>query len=206
MRNLLMIAIAVTSQAVIAAGSIYSWTDESGNLIYGDTPPDNISAEVIDPPKLTVLEGFSTRYQTDSVTSSQPASTSAPKSNAPAKKVVYTELKVIAPKKDQAIRANDGDVSIALGLSPKLRPGDKIVISLDGKEFSRGTSRVANLSNLDRGEHTLIVSVVNRAARSLISSEAVTFNVLRNSALINKPYSPYPDDPNAVKPFNYSNN
>ena len=206
MRNLLMIAIAVTSQAVIAAGSIYSWTDESGNLIYGDTPPDNISAEVIDPPKLTVLEGFSTRYQTDSVTSSQPASTSASKSNAPAKKVVYTELRVIAPKKDQAIRANDGDVSIALGLSPKLRPGDKIVISLDGKEFSRGTSRVANLSNLDRGEHTLIVSVVNRAARSLISSGAVTFNVLRNSALINKPYSPYPDDPNAVKPFNYSNN
>jgi hypothetical protein len=206
MRNLLLIAIAVTSQAVIAAGGIYSWTDESGNVIYGDTPPDNISAKSIDPPKLTVLEGFSSRYKTEPVFDKQSTSHSAPKNTQPDKKVIYTEMKVIAPKKDQSIRANDGDVSVALSLSPKLRAGDRIVISLDGKEYSRGTSRVANLTNLDRGEHTLMVSVVNKAARSLISSEEVIFNILRNSALINKPYSPYPEDANAIKPFAYGNN
>ena len=206
MRNLLLIAIAVTSQAVMAAGGIYSWTDESGNLIFGDSPPSTVSATPIDPPKLTVLEGFSSRYKTDPVSNEKETMASTPKSSEPGKKTVYSEIKVIAPKKGQSIRANDGDVSVALTLSPKLRSGDRIVITLDGKEFSRSTSRVANLTNLDRGEHTLMVSVVNKAARTLVSSEIVTFNVLRNSALINKPYSPYPEDANAVKPFSYSVN
>ena len=209
MRNLLLIALVATSQVALAAGSIYSWTDESGNLIYGDAPPDGVAAKSIEPPKLTVLEGFSNRYKTDqSATNNvgnapEGAASQVVSSQA---KAIYTDLKVIAPKKGQAIRANDGDVSVALSLSPKLRPGDRIVVMLDGKEVSRSTSRVANLTNLDRGEHTLTVNVVNKAARSLISAEAVTFNVLRNSALINKPYSPYPADPNAIKPFDYQAN
>lgn len=206
MRNLLLITILATSQVVSAAGSIYSWTDESGNLIYGDTPPENVTAKAIEPPKLTVLEGFSSRYKTNPVVtqaSNQVPEGAVAQVETSDKKPIYTSLNVIAPKQGQAIRANDGDVSVALTVSPKLRPGDRIVVTLDGQEVSRSTSRVANLTNLDRGEHTLQVNIVNKAARSLISAESVTFNVLRNSALINKPYSPYPDDPNADNPFGY---
>lgn len=194
MRNLILIAIAVTSQIGVAVAGIYSWTDESGNQMYGDTPPENVAATVIAPPKLTILEGFATRYKDTSNPEFETSEGPLAKTNTSSEESIYTEIKVIAPKSGQAIRANDGDVSVALSLSPKLRSGDQIVIALDGKEISRGSSRVANLTNLDRGDHSLEVSVVNRAAKTLVTSGVMTFTVLRNSALINKPYNPYPEN------------
>lgn len=194
MRNLILIAIAVTSQIGVAVAGIYSWTDESGNQMYGDTPPENVAATVIAPPKLTILEGFATRYKDTSNSEFETSEGPLAKTNTSSEESIYTEIKVIAPKSGQAIRANDGDVSVALSLSPKLRSGDQIVIALDGKEISRGSSRVANLTNLDRGDHSLEVSVVNRAAKTLVTSGVMTFTVLRNSALINKPYNPYPEN------------
>lgn len=194
MRNLILIAIAVTSQIGVAVAGIYSWTDESGNQMYGDTPPENVAATVIAPPKLTILEGFATRYKDTSNPEFETSEGPLAKTNTSSEESIYTEIKVIAPKSGQAIRANDGDVSVALSLSPKLRSGDQIVIALDGKEISRGSSRVANLTNLDRGDHSLEVSVVNRTAKTLVTSGVMTFTVLRNSALINKPYNPYPEN------------
>lgn len=189
MRNLLLIAAAVASQAVIAAGEIYSWMDESGHVMYGDTPPDHVVAAPVNPPKLTVLEGFSTRYQQNASTNEQPVKSAKERTNRPTD--VYSELKVIAPKQGQDIRANDGDVSVALGLSPKLQSGDRIVITLDGKTVSNSTSRVANLSNLSRGEHVIDVSVVDRVGNRLITAETITFSVLRNSKLIKRSFNPY---------------
>ncbi|PID46046.1 MAG: hypothetical protein CSB47_05895 [Proteobacteria bacterium] len=190
MRNFLLVAAAIISQAVMAAGGIYSWTDESGQLVFGDNPPDNVNARAIDPPELTVLEAFSSRYQPAPVLPK--ASKQQERAVTAAKKIVYTELKVIAPKYDQAIRANDGDVSVAWSLSPKLRSGDKVVIKLDGQEVSDSTSRVANLTNLDRGEHTLSLSVVSAERQVLIAAEPIRFHVLRHSVLLNKPtFNPY---------------
>lgn len=194
MRSILLVALAMTFQVGVAAAGIYSWTDESGNLMYGDTPPDNVAATVIAPPKLTILEGFADRYKDTSSTTENTRGVAAAKARVPdATDTAYTEIRIIAPKSGQSIRANDGDVSVALSLSPKLGAGDEIVITLDGKEFSRGRSRVANLTNLDRGEHALKVSVVNSKSKTLITSGVMMFTVLRNSALINKPYSPYPE-------------
>ncbi|PWQ98810.1 DUF4124 domain-containing protein [Leucothrix arctica] len=189
MRNYLLLILGACAPSILMAG-MFSWTDKSGNLVFGDTPPQGVTAIPLNPPKLTVLEGFADRYQAaETEMKAKPPASRAVVSKP--KVVVYEQLNVIAPKQSQAIRANDGDVSVALSFSPKLRPGDKIVFNLDGKEVLTGTSKVANMTNLDRGSHTLTVSIINRLSRKLISSEAIKFVVLRSTTLNKKPLNPY---------------
>lgn len=193
MRNILLLALCVVVQTA-SAGGIYSWTDESGNLVFGDSPPESVVAKPINPPKLTVLENFSTRYKTNAgVVNTRGTSTTAPAKSTSTD--YYKSLKLIAPKPEQVIRANDGDVSVALTLSPKLRAGDNVVIKLDGVEKYRGTQRVANLSNLSRGSHQLEVSIVDRK-NTVLKSSGASFSVLRASALNKKPFNPYLNESN----------
>ena len=203
MRKLLLIAVLLSIHTALSAG-IFSWKDASGNTVYGDAPPDSVVAKSVAPPKLTILENFANRYEDQGLSqrrSQSKSSASKEKSGQSALprevKQPYKSVAIIAPKADQSIRANDGDVSVALSTSPKLRNGDKVVIYLNGNEHSVGKSRVANLSNLDRGEYQLSVGIRDAEGRSLITSEEISFTVLKNSVLTNKikPYNPYEVDP-----------
>ncbi|RVU83289.1 DUF4124 domain-containing protein [Leucothrix sargassi] len=184
MRKLSLLVIGLLSPSILMA-AMYSWTDASGNLIFGDTPPQGVTAKEITPPKLTVLEGFATRYSSGGESSSAKPSTRAESTNLTVT-AVYEQLRVIAPKQGQAIRANDGDVSAAVSFSPKLLANHQLMFVLDGQEVSRGGSKVANMANLDRGEHNLVVSIVDADSNVIISSENVQFSVLRASAIIRK--------------------
>ncbi len=203
MRKIFLLATVLLVHSTSTAG-IFSWIDASGNTVYGDNPPDTAVAQAVAPPKLTILENFANRYEDLASTNSSGGSSRRAAETGGGmtftKKVVdrpYTALKVIAPKADQSIRANDGDVSIALSLSPKLRPGDKVVIYLNGERQTSIRSRVANLTNLGRGEYKLLLEIQNKNGESLLKSSETSFNVLRNSVLTNKtkPYNPYQDDP-----------
>jgi len=200
----LLLATVLFTHATLSA-AIFSWTDASGNIVYGDSPPDSAVAKSVAPPKLTILENFANRYTDENTLSRRSGNTSLESNASQSKsgnkgrfvKAPYTALKIIAPKADQLIRANDGDVSIALSTSPKLRAGDKVIIHLDGQLHSSIKSRVANLSGLERGEHKLMVEIKSASGESLLKSGEIRFNVLRNSVITNKkkPYNPYDGDP-----------
>lgn len=189
MQNLLMLLIILCSPSIVIAG-MFSWTDQSGNIVFGDTPPQGVSATPIAPPKLTVLEGFANRYKDVDEEVSVKKVAPVRVASKEASPVFYKKLNIIAPKPGQTIRANDGDVSAALSFSPKLRPSDKIVFSLDGKQVHKGTSKISNMENLSRGEHTLSVTIVDSRSKVLISSGEVKFVVLRGSS-IKKHFNPY---------------
>jgi len=204
MRNFLLVAGLLLVSTSLSAG-IFSWTDASGNIVYGDSPPDKAVAKSVAPPKLTILENFANRYEdpkkpSSGINFSLPGKQASKSLVTASRKKIdnpYKVVSIIAPKANQSIRANDGDVSIAASTSPKLRPDDKLVIYLNGQVVASGKSRVANLSNLDRGEYQLLLEVQNAEGQTLIKSSEINFNVLRNSVLTNKtkPYSPYEDDP-----------
>lgn len=204
MRDFLLAVSLLLAHSSLSAG-IFSWTDSSGNIVYGDSPPDTAVAKAVAPPKLTILENFGNRYEDQTKPSSrinfslpnkQPSKSVG---SASSKKIdnPYKAVSIIAPKANQSIRANDGDVSIMASTSPKLRADDKLLIYLNGQVVASGKSRVANLSNLDRGEYQLLLEIQNSQGQSLIKSSQINFNVLRNSVINNKqkPYSPYDDDP-----------
>jgi len=168
------------------ADGVYKWKDRFGKTQYGDKPPQGTKAEAFKPPPITVIDNYGKQWTPTSASrqASQNTSTSARSSSNSSG--AYSSLKIIAPKADQAIRANDGDVSLMIGIEPKLQKGHSVAVFLDGKQVSNSPSRAVNLPNLDRGAHQVYAEIRDAHNNNIISSPAISFTVLRHSVLLNK--------------------
>lgn len=173
----------LTSQSILHADGLYKWIDARGNTQYGDKPPAGVKAKSVDLPKITVIENYGEQwkpmnFKEPSTDNQKPIEQSQSVSSS------YSKLSFLAPKANQAIRANDGDVSAMISIKPPLKKGHKLVFSIDGKTTGKGTSRTQNFSDLQRGSHTIGVKVIDEKGKTLKSS-SVGFNVLRVSSLSN---------------------
>lgn len=92
----------------------------------------------------------------------------------------YTSLSITQPARNEAIRANDGNIEVRFTLAPELKHhlGHKIEYILDGKPILR-SDRQVTLKNIDRGTHTLVVQIIDNNNKVLIHSDSVTFHVKR---------------------------
>ncbi|MGK0271690.1 MAG: hypothetical protein ACI88H_002356 [Cocleimonas sp.] len=171
----------ILSQASVHAEGLYKWKDSRGNTQYGDRPPANVNAQPMELPKITIIDNYAEQWKPMTFDESQ-SSPDPVKKKPQTAKSTYTKLAFLAPKQNQAIRANDGDVSAMISIKPPLKKGHQIVFSIDGKSMGEGKTRTKNFSNLNRGSHTIGVKVVNRSGKTLKSS-SVEFNVLRASSL-----------------------
>ena len=66
-----------------------------------------------------------------------------------------------------------------LNIKPPLRKGHSFIYALDGKDVSRGVSRIANFRNLQKGSHSLMVKVINSKGKPLQKSRVIKFTVIR---------------------------
>ena len=154
------------------ADTIFSWRDAKGIVHYGDSAPESVQARVVDLPELTIVKDYGKLYQ--------PILTRKEKGIKKKKKnVIYKKFSILAPKNKQAIRANDGDVTVMLALKPKLLPKHQLSIFLDGKQMAEGNLRMVNLTNLDRGEHSVYAVIKGEKGKEIIKSKRVTFIVVR---------------------------
>lgn len=173
----------ILSQSAINAEGLYKWKDARGNTQYGDRPPANSNAKPIELPKITVIENYAEQWKPMKFNDSLPAQNSV-NTQPQAKTSRYSKLQFLAPKANQAIRANDGDVSAMVSIKPPLKKGHQLVFSIDGKAMAKSKSRTKNFSDLKRGKHTIGVKVVD-AKGKVLKSSSVGFNVLRVNALRN---------------------
>lgn len=165
------------------AEDFYKWKDARGNIQYGDQPPANVKAQPMDMPKLTVIENYGEQWKP--VSFPKEADPYQQQAKSKATSGAYTSLTFIAPKANQPIRANDGDVSAIISLKPKLKSGHVISFSIDGKEVAKGISRTNNFTNLSRGDHNVSVKVMDKSGK-VLKSQSVSFTVLRFSKLFKK--------------------
>ena len=96
--------------------------------------------------------------------------------------VVYTGFSITSPVDQRGIRANDGNITVQLSVQPELQPDHMIVLTVDGEDGEATYSSIdmtVDLTNLSRGQHTLMATVVDAEGNKLIQSEPVTFFVLR---------------------------
>ena len=96
--------------------------------------------------------------------------------------VVYTGFSITSPVDQRGIRANDGNITVQLSVQPELQSDHMIVLTVDGEDGEATYSSIdmtVDLTNLSRGQHTLMASVVDTAGNKLIQSDTVTFFVLR---------------------------
>jgi hypothetical protein len=87
---------------------------------------------------------------------------------------------VSKPADGSSIRSNTGNVSISVNSEPSLRSGHRILITMNGKELSKGTGKSVSLTNVDRGTHTVTVSIIDSSSNTIISTSS-SFSILRAS-------------------------
>lgn len=167
-----MLAVAA---AAAQAGSVYRWVDKDGTVVFGDEPPPGSAAQEIEIPPANVIRGLPPRPATETPLSAD----SAPEEEAPD----YRGLSIIYPEAESAVRQNAGNLSVRVELEPGLRPGDRLELLMDGSPIATSTTGQFDLTNVDRGTHTLTTRVVDEADQILIESEPVRFTMLRFSAL-----------------------
>ena len=155
-----------------AQAAVYRWVDPTGQVHFSDQPTpgserielreSSVYSPAQPPPAQTTGEG------------------PADAAGEPPKPVKYTRIDVVSPEEDEALRSNEGEVSISLELRPGLAPEHKIRLFLDGTPAGEDlpTTQIT-LQNVDRGTHSLEAAVVDAGGAELLRSDAVTFHLLR---------------------------
>lgn len=181
----LLTACLLCTLALPAAAQIYKYTDANGNTVFTNQPPEGQSSETVElPPTNTV------QPQAPVV----PAPSTEPETSGPP----YQVLELTNIPDDEALRANNGTFSVVVRIEPRLMPGHRLRLLLDGQPYGQ-PSNVPRLQvvNADRGEHSLAVEVLS-GERQVQQSAPVTFTVQRIS--LNSPARATPTPPPKPKP------
>ncbi|HIF51997.1 MAG TPA: hypothetical protein EYQ42_10820 [Thiotrichaceae bacterium] len=157
----------------VYAETAYKTFDAEGNIIFSDVASDGAEmielqeAQTVDTPEVT------RRYR--------------PTTKLEPKKKEYSKLVILSPENDITIHNNEGNISIAVEIKPLLFGGDSLVLFMDGKETSSGTSSQFSLSNVERGTHTIDVAVRNEKGKFIKRSEKLVLHLRKASVLFKKP-------------------
>jgi hypothetical protein len=176
MKRILLIALSILLCNPLSA-AIYKWTDEQGNVVYGDKPPSNETKQIT-PPPLTTYPGVK-RQEAPAAQKTQPQQPEQEEQ----KVTEYTKIAIAEPSDNGAVRSNNGNVAITVVIGPKLdqEAGDQIRILLDGSEAKTEASTTITLENIDRGSHTVSAEVINRDGKVLLKTKPITFHLQRFS-------------------------
>lgn len=155
---------------LVASATIYRYVDQNGNVVFSDHPKPGS--------KVVKLPPISTYH----LLPPQGATANGHKPHAQA---AYTHFSIAVPGDHATIRSNTGTVQVTFELQPGLRPGDHIVLNLDGNAYGGSlTGTQTTLHNVNRGTHTLQGQVVNAQGTVLTSTQVVTFYLHRASRLM----------------------
>jgi hypothetical protein len=179
MQRLLLFLVVCLALPVAVGAQIYSWTDAQGNTVFSDQkPPSGVASHSVELKPLNTVPA---------APAPNSAAQAAPQSAPSVTKQVEPQLRIVSPKNEQALRANNGDITIKLQLSPELAKGQALQLYLDGKVVYVGRSLDVRQQNLDRGVHHAYAVLTDAQGQVLRRSKAITFYVLRHSILFKKP-------------------
>ncbi|WP_018950933.1 DUF4124 domain-containing protein [Thioalkalivibrio sp. AKL12] len=163
---------ALLAPALLSA-DVYRWTDDQGNVHFGDRPPEGSRSESVDvrePMRGVPLEGAREILERPVRPRGQPEAEGA-----------YQRVAIARPGDGEGVRANDGNVTAELEIEPALDAdaGHRVVWLLDGEAAGEGASTSTTFQGLNRGAYTLQARVVDESGQELGASDTIEFNVLR---------------------------
>ena len=134
-----------------ALAQIYKYTDDRGNTVFTNQPPEGVAADAVDlPPANTV--NIKTPDTPPPLANGQDEAGQSP----------YRSLSIGGIPDEQALRANNGTFVVNAQLDPPLRQNHRIRFLLDGQpQGDASTSTALQLNNVDRGTHLLEVEVLS---------------------------------------------
>ncbi|MGE0384427.1 MAG: DUF4124 domain-containing protein [Gammaproteobacteria bacterium] len=156
------------------AADLYKSVDKDGHTVYTDHPV----------PGAELVKGLGEVPTVESFKPPPPA----PAPAKPAGPVPYEVLAVTTPAPEATIRDNTGNLQVIVSLKPALQAqfGHRVVLYVDGKPFSTpGMALTFQLTNLDRGTHTLRARILDSKGGTFESSSLTRFHLHRAS--VNNP-------------------
>jgi Domain of unknown function (DUF4124) len=169
MRTILFTLMSVACTAAVSA-TVYKWVDDNGVVHYSDQPHENAQKVELKAPQT---------YSAPKTPTPPPQSTRGPASKqAPA----YQTCAISEPANDQVFM-NTSEVTAGVSVQPTLRPGDSVVVTLDGQNVPGVPASGGQflISPVDRGTHTMQMVVKDPTGATVCSSASVTFHVQQPS-------------------------
>ncbi len=171
MRGTLFTLILVACSAATAATTVYKWVDENGVTHYSDQPHENAAkVEVREPTTYSAKAGPAAAVK---ATESQGAPPAA-----------YASCSLSQPTPDQVF-LSVYSVTVVVNTSPALRPGDRVLLTLDGRPLTNlaGSSTSITINPIDRGTHSVLATIQDSSGQSVCSTPAASFTVRQSSLL-----------------------
>jgi hypothetical protein len=169
MRAIVFTLLSVLCTAAFAA-TVYKWVDENGVTHYIDQPHENAQKVTLAQPQT---------YKAPKPPPEQPSAPAAPKAPPP-----YSSCAIAQPANDDTF-PNATSVDAAVATNPGVRPGDEVVLLLDGSRVPTfpPSGGGATISGIERGSHSLQVIIRDGNGQVVCQSANITFTVLQPSVL-----------------------
>jgi hypothetical protein len=135
-----------------AMAQIYKYTDDKGNTVFTNQPPEGVEADAVDLPPANTVD-IKTPEAPPPLANEQ----SDERQDQP-----YQSLTIGGIPDEQAMRANNGTFVVNAQLNPPLKQGHKVRFLLDGVPQAEPSSATSlQLTSVDRGTHLLEVEVTS---------------------------------------------
>ena len=96
----------------------------------------------------------------------------------------YIGAVIVSPEDDAAVRSNAGNLRVRVRIDPQLREGHWLRLLLDGvPQGASSRAPVFELTNIDRGTHSLQLHIVDKTDAVVYTGTPSTFHLLRHSRL-----------------------
>jgi Domain of unknown function (DUF4124) len=162
MRTLLLL-LAILATPVVA-GEIWKWVDRDGVTHYSDTPVEGAV-------KVQVSTGNTWNSGGSAGGSESP---SAPRKDA---SPGYQTFEIWKPANEETFSNTEGNVDVAVRLSPALQPGHSLFLYLDGHLVDGYPDNATefSLKDLERGAHSVVAVVNDKSGTRITETSAVHF-------------------------------
>lgn len=162
--SLLVLSILVPAYATSA--KIYVWRDESGVLVFSDSPMPGAEEVDIDSSNQNISSSMDT-----SILDIKPQ-----------KLDDKFEVNIVRPTNNSTIRDNTGSVHVSGRIKPVFKQGLSIQLFMDGVPYKAPqTHSMFALRDVERGEHQIKLVLLNAKGKVIASSKPVTFYMHRTS-------------------------
>ncbi|HUR39971.1 MAG TPA: DUF4124 domain-containing protein [Verrucomicrobiae bacterium] len=167
MRILIALLCLALATYAVAKEPVYKWVDDKGVVHYTDKPPTD-NARPAQLPPLQTYKG--NKPPTDLQRFD--------KGNQAGKQAGIAQIDVVTPARDETFRSGERTVPVAVMVTPPLAEGQRLIYLLDGTPQSTPTPDTSfALTNVERGSHTVSVTLVDDAGNALANSSGITFHM-----------------------------
>lgn len=169
-----------------AVAQIYKYTDDKGNTVFTNQPPEGVTAETIDLPPANTVD--------IKVPDAPPPLPE--EQNGTDRQQAYRSLSIGGIPDEQALRANNGTFVVNAQLDPPLRRNHRIRFLLDGEPQGEPSSNTSlQLTNVDRGTHVIEAEVLSGGQVIQRAQEQFTVQRVNTSSPALRPKPTVPPKP-----------